>query len=79
MKNLKRSALGLSILIALLCLCSCSKGDVRKIENSDGDKVIGFGTGKFKRQKIDGVDCIIGSGNYDSAAAISCDWANKDK
>ena len=37
-----------------------------------------FATGKFIRIDIDGVDCIIGAGNFDSAVAISCDWTNKD-
>ena len=41
MKNLKRSALGLSFLIALLCLHGCGGADVKK--NSDGSTSIARG------------------------------------
>ena len=37
MKNLKRSALGLSILIALLCLQGCAKDPVSVSGTSNGD------------------------------------------
>ena len=40
MKNLKRSALGLSIFIALLCLCGCSENVVVSQENIE--KIQGY-------------------------------------
>lgn len=34
-----------------------------------------FATANLKRVTVDGVDCIVGVGNFDTTVALSCDWA----
>lgn len=51
----------------------------KKIEktNSDGDKITSFKGSRYIRVDVDGVDCVVGAGNYDTTVAITCDWATK--
>lgn len=50
----------------------------RDIEKLDEDG-IKHRDALYKRLNIEGVDCVVGSGNYDTTASVSCDWARKDQ
>jgi len=77
MKNSKPLIVILSV---LLCVSGCSEmsNPSTKVYENNGVNVIDFGTGKFRRINIVGVDCVIGAGTYDHAVAVSCDWERKD-
>lgn len=77
MKNSKLLIVLLSVLLCVTAGCSMDNPKTEVHKNADGD-VYDFGTGKFRRINIDGVDCVIGAGTYDHAVAVSCDWERKD-
>jgi hypothetical protein len=69
------------VFLLLLCtavISGCGRSYTTE-ETIHGNKVYKFGTGQFRRINIDGVDCVIGAGSFDHTAAVSCDWATKDK
>jgi len=74
MKNSKLLIVLLSVL--LVSLSGCNERTVTKT-NDDGDKVTAFKGSRYMRVNVDGVDCIVGAGNYDTTVAITCDWNNK--
>lgn len=73
------------IVITLLILTGCVPTDIEKSSNSKGiekssnSNIYETKHALFERTNIDGVDCIIGTGTYDTTVAITCDWANKEK
>lgn len=79
MKNL------LVIPLLMLSLTACgNNNNVSTIKPNDDPtteypNVTAFKGSRYIRVNIDGVDCIIGSGTYDTTTSISCDWPNKDK
>ncbi len=60
----------------LLAVSGCNERKITKT-NDDEDKVTAFKGGRYMRVNVDGVDCILGAGNYDTTVAITCDWNNK--
>lgn len=69
----------LAILSLGLVLASCKNPVVSGTSVQIEEKgFIKLGTNKFKRMNIEGVDCVIGYGAFDSAVVLSCDWKYKD-
>ena len=74
---MKNNQLLIVLLSALLVsLSGCSERTVTKT-NDDGDKVTAFKDSRYMRVNVDGVDCIVGAGDYDTTVAITCDWNSK--
>ena len=78
--NIKKTLLIESAFSALLCVTGCGEITNPSTEThvNDGVNVYDFGTGKFRRIDIDGVDCVIGAGTYDHSFFGSCDLERKD-
>lgn len=62
----------------LLSLYGCGN-DPKNFETKNNQNVVAFKGAKYTRVNIDGVDCVIGAGNYDTTTSVSCDWDNKDE
>jgi len=78
MKQLKftRNKQLLAIVLSVLLVGGCGSRKA-EIVNNDGDKVTSFKVSRYIRVNVDGVDCIVGAGTYDTTTAITCDWPNK--
>tara|TARA_R100001480_G_scaffold29739_2_gene40535 strand:- start:2747 stop:2986 length:240 start_codon:yes stop_codon:yes gene_type:complete len=72
--NNKLLAIFLSVLLVSLTGCVDKK---KELKNDDGDTVISFKGSRYIRVNIEGVDCIVGAGNYKNTTAITCDWKSK--
>lgn len=74
--NLRKNAKLLAIVLSVLLVGGCNSQKA-EVVNNDGDKVTSFKGSRYIRVNMDGVDCIVGAGTYDTTTAITCDWANK--
>jgi len=57
------------VIVLALSLTGCFAED----EPLEG--AILFSNADLKRMNIQGVDCIVGAGNFDTTVALSCNWA----
>lgn len=42
----------------------------------DNENTVVLRGGNIRRVHVDGVDCVVGLGSYDTTVAVSCDWQN---
>ena len=78
-KSIQLSGIVLSVL--LIGGCNISKVPTpqkKELVNDAGDKVTEFDDSRYVRVNIDGVDCIVGAGRYETTTAVTCDWNNKN-
>jgi len=76
MLKLNNRLLAIFLSVLLVSLSGCDERTVTKA-NDDGDKVTAFKGSRYMRVNVNGVDCIVGAGIYDTTVAITCDWNNK--
>lgn len=77
MKKLSQLILTVSILSMSLSVSGCGNEEpITKIDEAN-TKVTAFRGGRYIRVNIDGVDCIVGVGNFDTTVAVTCDWNSK--
>ncbi len=68
----------LTLVLGITTGCEQMTNPETNINQNPDHVVYDFGTGKFRRINIEGVDCVIGAGTYDHTAAVTCDWDRKE-
>jgi uncharacterized lipoprotein YehR (DUF1307 family) len=76
MLKYKNKLLSVLFSVLLVSLSGCNERAATKT-NDDGDKVTSFEGSRYMRVNVDGVDCIVGAGSYETTVAITCDWDGK--